>query len=152
MKSATLPDRTIAWRAVQQRDRSYDGQFVYGVSSTHIFCRPSCASRRPSKENVTFFGTTTDAQRAGYRACKRCRPTSTDQSAILRAVSRAATYLVHHVEERVTLPALAREVGVSAFHLQREFKRAMGVSPFQFRNAERQRRFAERLRKGDTVS
>jgi len=152
MKSATLPDRTTAWRAVQQRDGSYDGRFVYGVSSTHIFCRPSCSSRRPSKENVTFFGTTTDAERAGYRPCKRCRPTSNEKSAIERAVSRAAAYLVHHIEERVTLPTLAREVGVSAFHLQREFKRAMGVSPFQFRNAERQRRFAERLRMGDTVS
>src|SRR5437762_10145743 len=131
MNSATLPDRTTAWRAVQQRDRSYDGQFVYGVSSTHIFCRPSCSSRRPSRENVTFFGTTTDAQRAGYRACKRCRPTSNEKSVMERAVSRAAAYLVDHMAERVTLPTLAREVGVSAFHLQREFKRAMGLSPFQ---------------------
>src|SRR3954467_2821280 len=109
MKSATLPDRTTAWRAVQQRDRSYDGRFVYGVSSTHIFCRPSCASRRPSKENATFFGTTTDAQRAGYRACKPGGRTSTEKSGIERGVSRAAAYLVQHIEERFTLPVRARE-------------------------------------------
>ena len=73
--AATLPDRTDAWRAVVQRDRNYDGRFVYAVSSTRIFCRPSCSSRRPNRDNVRFFETADQAQKAGYRACKRCKPT-----------------------------------------------------------------------------
>ena len=149
---AALPDRSTAWRAVQRRDRSYDGRFVYGVSSTHVFCRPSCASRRPTRANVHFFETAAAAESAGYRACKRCRPTSAGPREIERAVARAATYLTRHADEAVTLSVLSREVGVSAFHLQREFKRAMGISPREFRDAERQRRLAARLRQGDTVS
>jgi len=141
-----------AWRAVQQRDRQFDGRFVYAVSSTRIFCRPSCSSRRPIKSNVRFFGSPSEAERAGYRACKRCRPASTDARNIDRAVARAAQYLAAHVDQPVTLASLAREVGVSAFHLQRAFKRALGVSPREYHDAERRRRLADRLRKGDTVS
>jgi AraC family transcriptional regulator of adaptative response/methylated-DNA-[protein]-cysteine methyltransferase len=137
---------------VQRRDRSYDGRFVYAVSSTRVFCRPSCASRRPTRANVQFFDTPAAAERAGYRACKRCRPTSSEPQKIERAVARAADFLVRHADERVTLSVLSREVGVSAFHLQREFKRAMGLSPREFRDAERQRRLTARLRQGDTVS
>src|SRR5437867_4046195 len=150
--STTLPDRSTAWRAVQQRDRRFDGRFVYAVSSTRIFCRPSCSSRRPTRSRVEFFDTPADAERAGYRACKRCRPTSAEARTIDRAVARACEYLTQHVDDRVTLASLAREVGVSAFHLQRAFKRALGVSPREYRDAERRRLLAARLRKGDTVS
>jgi len=150
--SATLPDRSTAWRAVQQRDRSFDGRFVYAVRSTRIFCRPSCSSRRPTRSRVEFFESPADAERAGYRACKRCRPTSAEGRGIDRSVARAAKYLEAHADEPVTLAALARQVGVSAFHLQRAFKRALGVSPREYRDAERRRRLAERLRQGDTVS
>lgn len=149
---SALPDRSTAWRAVQQRDRRYDGRFVYAVASTRIFCRPSCSSRRPTKSRVEYFGTPADAQRAGYRACKRCRPLNTGSRAIDQAVARACTYLSAHKGEVVTLATLAREVGVSAFHLQREFKRALGISPKAFHDAERRRLLASRLRKGDTVS
>ena len=149
---STLPDNSTAWRAVQQRDRRFDGQFVYGVSSTHIFCRPSCSSRRPTRSRVEFFTSPADAERAGYRACKRCRPTTAARSDIEIAVARAADYLARHRDERVTLSKLAREVGVSAFHLQRAFKRALGVSPREYHAAERRRVLTDRLRKGDTVS
>ena len=151
MQSA-IPDRSTAWRAVQQRDRSFDGRFVYAVSSTRIFCRPSCSSRRPSRARVEFFSSPSDAERAGFRACKRCRPASAEPAAIDRAVARASSYLTQHADEPVTLARLAREVGMSAFHLQRVFKRALGVSPREFRDAERQRLLASRLRQGDTVS
>src|SRR5262249_52675487 len=114
---STLPDSTTAWRAVQRRDRSFDGRFVYAVSSTRIFCRPSCASRRPTRSRVEFFASPSEAEQAGYRACKRCKPASADAPAIDRAVARAAEYLDRHGEERVTLATLARTVGVSAFHL-----------------------------------
>jgi len=148
----TLPDSSTAWRAVQERDRRFDGRFVYGVSSTHVFCRPSCSSRRPNRSRVQFFGSTADAERAGYRACKRCKPTSGDRPAIERAVAQATEYLARHRDERVTLAMLSREVGVSPFHLQRAFKRALGVSPREYQDAQRRHVLSARLRKGDTVS
>jgi len=152
MSPTTLPDRTTAWNAVQHRDGRFDGQFVYAVNSTKIFCRPSCSSRRPTKSNVEFFGTTADAERVGYRACKRCRPTSVKPPVIDRAVKYVLEYLMNHMDTPVTLATLARETGMSPFHLQRSFKKALGVSPRQFQTAERRRRLTQRLRKGDTVS
>ena len=144
-------DLSSAWRAVQQRDRRFDGEFVYAVRSTRIFCRPSCASRRPTRSRVEFFRSPGEAEQAGYRACKRCRPTATSQG-IDQAIARATEYLTRRAGERVTLHTLAREVGVSAFHLQRAFKRAMGVSPREFQDAARQRLLSTRLTRGDTVS
>jgi AraC family transcriptional regulator of adaptative response/methylated-DNA-[protein]-cysteine methyltransferase len=146
------PDISTAWRAVQQRDRRFDGRFVYGVRSTRIFCRPSCASRRPTRSRVEFFSSAGDAERAGYRACKRCRPASRELAGIDRAVGRACDYITAHAGERVTLATLARETGVSAFHLQRAFKRALGVSPREYQDAQRRRLLSRRLRGGDTVS
>lgn len=149
---SALPDRSTAWSAVQQRDAAYDGQFVYAVRSTRIYCRPSCSSRRPTRSRVEFFLSPTDAERAGYRACKRCRPTSTESSAIDRAIAKACAHITSHAEEPMTLPELARAVGISAFHLQRAFKRTLGISPREYRDAERRRLLADRLRQGDTVS
>lgn len=148
----TLPSSSTAWRAVQQRDARYDGRFVYGVSSTRIFCRPSCPSRRPTRAAVEFFPSTGDAERAGYRACKRCRPTSATPDAAERAVAKACDYLTRHADERVTLDTLARATGMSPFHIQRAFKRVMGVSPREFQAAQRRKRFTERLQAGDAVS
>src|SRR3954470_2553368 len=80
LENMTSPNSRAAdeqnWDAVLRRDRSSDGKFVFGVSSTGIYCRPSCPSRRPRRENVTFYGNVVDAQRAGYRACLRCKPDS----------------------------------------------------------------------------
>jgi AraC family transcriptional regulator, regulatory protein of adaptative response / methylated-DNA-[protein]-cysteine methyltransferase len=152
MNSAALPDRSVAWRAVQQRDRAFDGRFVYAVNSTRIYCRPSCSSRRPTRSRVEFFTTPADAERAGYRACKRCRPTTFTPRAIDRAVARACDYISKHADEPVTLQTLAAQVGLSPFHLQRAFKRALGISPREYRAAERRRHLTARLRKGDTVS
>jgi AraC family transcriptional regulator of adaptative response/methylated-DNA-[protein]-cysteine methyltransferase len=150
MTSVAL-DQSSAWRAVQERDRRYDGEFVYAVRSTRIFCRPSCASRRPTRSRVEFFRSPSDAVQAGYRACKRCRPAASLQQ-IDQAIARATEVLTRRVGERVTLDALAREVGISAFHLQRAFKRAMGVSPREFQDAARRKLLSARLTKGDTVS
>lgn len=149
--SLSLPDAAVAWRAVEQRDRRYDGRFVYAVSSTRIYCRPSCASRRPTRSRVEFFGSPAAAERAGYRACRRCHPAG-GPAAIDRAVARACEYISAHPDEPATLATLARVVGVSAFHLQRAFKRIMGLSPREYRDAERRRRLTARLRRGDSVS
>src|SRR5688572_20464295 len=106
MRPALLPSRSTAWRAVQLRDRRYDGRFVYAVSSTRIFCRPSCASRRPTRSAVEFYSTPAEAEQAGYRACKRCRPTSASASGIDQAVARASAFLTAHAGEPVTLAVL----------------------------------------------
>lgn len=146
-----LPDRSTAWRAIQRRDRAFDGRFVYAVSSTRIFCRPSCPSRRPTASNVELFESASDAERAGYRACKRCRPTASVDSTSA-AIARVCEYLSTHAGERITLPVLARLAGMSQFHLQRRFKQEMGVTPREFQLAQRRALLAQRLRAGDTVS
>lgn len=150
--NATLPTPAAARKAVEQRDTGYDGRFVYAVRSTGIYCRPSCPSRRPTKSPIEFFAAPAEAERAGYRACKRCRPAQAGASRIELAVTRASAWLTAHAQEPVTLAALAKRVDVSPFHLQREFKRLLGVTPREFRDAERRRLLTTRLRSGDTVS
>src|SRR5437879_9909014 len=106
--SDNIDDRT-AWRAVEMRDTHYDGRFVYAVSSTHIYCKPSCASRRPSRANVAFFESPDAAEKAGYRACKRCNPREPHaDSATTKGVERARKYLDANVEPAVPLARLAR--------------------------------------------
>jgi AraC family transcriptional regulator of adaptative response/methylated-DNA-[protein]-cysteine methyltransferase len=144
-------DDAEAWRAVEQRDPRFDGRFVYAVRSTRIYCRPSCPSRRPARERVTFYSAPDAAEEAGYRACRRCHPREAAPAAAV-AVERARRYIEAHPEQLVTLAALADEVGMSPFHLQRTFKRLLGVSPREYHDALRVTRFKSRLRKGDTVS
>ena len=146
---SALPDRPTAWRAVQQRDQSYDGRFVYAVSSTRIFCRPSCPSRRPTAATVEFYMSPADAERAGYRPCKRCRP---GDSRDVSPVAKICEYITAHADERLTLATLAGVAGMSPFHLQRRFKKDMGITPKEFQQAQRSARLSARLRAGDTVS
>lgn len=142
-----------AWRAVEQRDRHSDGAFVYAVRSTGVYCRPSCPSRRPSRANVRFFLTCRDAERAGYRACLRCRPAEAHSPSVIdAAVEKARVYLQRNAERPVPLAELARHAGVSPWHLQRSFKRILGVSPKAYQDAQRVEQFKSRLRAGDTVS
>jgi AraC family transcriptional regulator of adaptative response/methylated-DNA-[protein]-cysteine methyltransferase len=138
-----------AWRAVTDRDAGYDGQFVYAVKSTRIYCRPSCPSRRPSRENVRFYAAPDEAERGGYRACKRCDPRDERRD---DPIAKARAYLDAAGERAVSLPELAAHAGVSASHLQRSFKRAVGVSPKEYQHARRVAQFKSRLRAGDTVS
>ena len=142
-----------AWRAVTSRDAQYDGRFVFAVRSTHIYCRPSCPSRRPLRENVSFFNQPDDAELAGYRACKRCDPrASAGESANAQAIERARDYLDAHTDRTVSLAELAAHAGVSTSHLQRSFKRIVGLSPKEDQDAHRVQNFKARLRAGDTVS
>lgn len=146
------PDPETAWEAVLGRNRGYDGAFVYAVRSTGVYCRPSCPSRRPARRHVTFFATPDAAERAGYRACRRCRPQESGPIGAERRVRVAARYLAAHLDERVTLARLARLFGMSPFHLQRIFKRVMGLTPKEFVNARRVERFKTHLRRGETVT
>ena len=139
------------WAAVQERDAAFDGTFVFAVRTTGIYCRPSCPSRRPRRENVAFYAAPGDAAAAGFRACLRCEPNAADTAAD-RAVATARTWLEAHAGGPVTLAELAGVTGVSAHHLQRIFKRATGVSPAQYAAALRAEKLREGLRSGATVS
>ena len=149
MTTTTIDQR---WQAVLERDRSRDGAFVFGVSSTGVFCRPSCPSRRPRRENVRFFDHALAAEQAGYRACLRCRPKAADgnpQSALVRAVCR---YIEQNIEDRLTLAGLAKQFRRSPFHLQRMFKSALGVSPKAYIDACRLRQVKQNLQAGHDVT
>jgi AraC family transcriptional regulator of adaptative response/methylated-DNA-[protein]-cysteine methyltransferase len=142
-----------AWRAVTSRDAAYDGHFVYAVKTTRIYCKPSCGSRRPLRGNVEFFATPGDAEAAGYRACRRCKPTSdAHDSATTRGVAVARAYLDANAGRRVPLAELAEHARLSPSHLQRSFTEMVGVSPRAYQQAQRMTRFKSRLRAGDTVS
>ncbi len=140
------------WQAVADRDRSLDGTFVFAVSSTGVFCRPSCPAKRPRRQNVSFFDDALRAEEAGYRACLRCRPKAVDgnpQSALVRAMCR---YIEQHIEEPLTLSTLAKEFRRSPFHLQRTFKSMLGVSPKAYIDAVRLRQVKQNLQAGHNVT
>jgi AraC family transcriptional regulator of adaptative response/methylated-DNA-[protein]-cysteine methyltransferase len=139
------------WKAVLGRDHAQDGKFVYAVTSTRIYCRPSCPSRRPARQRVSFFAHPDAAESAGYRACRRCEPRESQRPAD-RQVQRAREYLDEHWDRTVTLDQLGRAVRMSPYHLQRTFKRVLGVTPKAYANARRMERMKSRLREGDTVS
>lgn len=145
-------DAERAWAAVLARDGAWDGRFVYAVASTGIFCRPSCPARRPRRDRVAFFAEAAAAVAAGYRACRRCAPLQEGASDAERRVAAARAYLAAHLDETVTLERLGREVGASPFHLQRTFKRVLGVSPKDYVLAQRAERLKQRLKEGDDVT
>ena len=143
----TLPSEVQQWRAVEARDASQDGAFVYAVRSTGIFCRPSCPSRRPRREQVAFYADPIAAEIAGFRACLRCRPkngATADPDVVL--VRRACAYLDQHKDDAVTLVSLARETRTSADHLHRAFRRLTGITPREYRDARRGDRLRQSLR------
>jgi AraC family transcriptional regulator, regulatory protein of adaptative response / methylated-DNA-[protein]-cysteine methyltransferase len=150
-KPSALPPEE-AWAAVLRRDPDADGRFVYAVSTTGIYCRPVCAARRPRREHVSFFVDAAAAEAAGYRACRRCRPEHGGTSSTAACVERALAYLDARLDETVTLEELGRAVYSSPFHLQRSFKRLLGVTPREYVRARRAERLKARLHQGDTVS
>lgn len=145
----TLTD-TDRWQAVLRRDRRYDGAFVTAVRTTRIYCRPSCPARHPHRENVTFYTCASDAERDGFRPCKRCSPNT--QAFEADVVQRACAYLDERADDRVTLDDLGAAVGLSPHHLQRVFKQVMGISPRQYAEARRLERLKARLKNGSSVT
>lgn len=145
-------DPETAWTAVLERDARFDGRFVYAVSSTGVYCRPTCPSRRPRRSNVRFFAAALEAEGAGYRACRRCRPQPGETSRPAEAVRRACDYLEAHPDDSPTLNDLAREVGMSPWHLHRTFKAALGLSPKQYAARLRAGRFKDEVRGGESVA
>lgn len=155
MMAASVPglDPEQLWAAVRGRDESFDGRFVFAVRSTGVYCRPSCPSRRPRRDRVLFFPLAEAAEGAGFRSCRRCHPRSAKaRNPQVQAVQRACRWIENHVDQPVTLEVLSEETGVSPFHLQRTFKRLVGVTPRQYGDACRVREFKSRVRDGASVT
>src|SRR5215472_13011577 len=138
------------WRAVERRDSAAD--FVYSVRTTGVYCRPSCAARRPRRENVAFHLTCADAERAGFRPCRRCRPNEATLPERHAAAVADACRLIEAAEEMPSLDALAQAAGLSRFHFHRVFKAATGVTPKAYADARRGRRVRAELARRDTVT
>ena len=146
-------DEELKWSAVCDRDRRQDGLFFYGVRTTGVYCRPSCAARRPLRKNVHFYDSPAAAEAAGLRACRRCRPLSLVGDAPTVAKMRElCRFIEGHTEEPLTLAALARRAGISSSHLQRSFKALVGVSPKAYADACRVAHFKRELRAGKSVT
>jgi AraC family transcriptional regulator of adaptative response/methylated-DNA-[protein]-cysteine methyltransferase len=147
-------NEAIAWESVLQRDPTADDRFLYAVTTTGIYCRPSCPSRRPKRDNVAFFSTAAAAELAGFRACQRCRPNRAKSPH--RGVELARDYIDSHIgdlgEERITLELLSEQTGLSPYHLQRKFKEVVGLTPAQYIRARKSERLKGELKRGETVS
>src|SRR5687768_5074413 len=140
------------WANVVARDRSADGSFVYSVATTGIYCRPSCPARQARPENVRFHQNCAEADRAGFRACKRCRPhrqsPAEEQAAKIAEICR----LIETSDEMPGLDALARQTGLSPHHFHRVFRAVTGVTPKAYAAAHRARRVRDELRTSGSVT
>ncbi|MBM7633159.1 bifunctional transcriptional activator/DNA repair enzyme AdaA [Geomicrobium sediminis] len=119
------------WQAINTCDQTYDTIFYYGVTSTKIFCRPSCHSRTPQRENIRIFTSIVTAERGGFRPCKRCKPDLSErpESTLINKVTQ---HLDRHYMNSMTLEQLGEQFHVSPFHLQRTFQKRVGLSPNEY--------------------
>ena len=155
-RQADTHGRRLATKSAGRRSSAaiprFDGKFLFAVRTTGIYCRPSCASRPAKRENVSFFSTGAEAEKAGYRACKRCRPDKLGApdpqvQAVKRACERIET-----AEEAPKLAELAASAGLSPYHFHRVFKAITGVTPKAYAAETRARRAADKLRTAETVT
>lgn len=119
------------WDKIMECNRSYDGLFYTAVKTTKIYCRPSCRSRKPKKQNVAFYDSITQCEEAGYRACKRCQP-EIEQCPQINLIRKATSFLVNNHQNRILLQDVAKYSGVSPFYLERLFKEEMNVTPREY--------------------
>ena len=140
------------WDAVMRRDSQADGRFFTCVKTTGIYCRPSCGAKRPKRENVFFVETRAEAEAAGFRPCKRCRPDETVQPDARGELIARACRLIETAEEPPALEALAEAVGLSPFHFHRLFKQATGLTPKAYADAARARKLREALPASQSVT
>lgn len=141
----------VRWQQVAARDRAADGRFVYAVTSTGIFCRPSCPSRRPRRDRVRFFESPDAAAHAGFRPCLRCRPLDPTGDPWLPRIEQACRTLAT-ADTSVPLAALARDARTSPHHFLRQFTRLVGVTPREFADATRFAAVRRHLRSGASVT
>lgn len=141
----TTTERDPRWRSVVDRDAAADGTFVYAVKSTGVYCRPSCPSRAAKPKNVSFYATCTDAEAAGYRACRRCNPKGLYVSKSIAAVVSQACRLIEAAEELPKLDRLAASIGLSPFYFHRQFKAITGLTPKAYGAAHRAKKVRAEL-------
>ncbi|HSQ99364.1 MAG TPA: methylated-DNA--[protein]-cysteine S-methyltransferase [Sphingomicrobium sp.] len=149
MATVTRLDPDTAWAAFMRRDRSWDGRIVWAVKTTGIYCKPSCPARRPKREHVLIYSSTTEAREAGFRPCLRCKP---DEVGRDREAVAAAIKLIEAAEEMPSLAELAAAVGYAPHHFQRLFKRDLGVSPAEYARGLRNRRTELALKTNSRVT
>jgi AraC family transcriptional regulator of adaptative response/methylated-DNA-[protein]-cysteine methyltransferase len=146
------------WQAVMARDAQFEGAFVYAVRSTGVYCRPTCASRRPSRNQVAFYSSPEAAEVAGFRPCRRCRPqgeaadSPSVQAKLVERLCREIDASLDEGDGAITLATLSQRVGANPYQVQRRFKRVMGITPRQYADAQRLARLKSRLREGQDVT
>lgn len=138
------------WSALVRRDPAADGTFVYSVKTTGVYCRPSCPARQPRPENVAFHDTCAQAEQAGFRACRRCRPGQSSLG-LAEKLTRACR-LLESLETPPALEALAKMIDLSPSHLHRSFKAATGLTPREYGAAQKESRLRQSLTEGDSVT
>ena len=144
-------ENDVFWNAIQAKDARFNGAFVFGVKTTGIYCKPSCAAKRPKRENVAFFDRGEAAESEGFRACLRCKPSSINAvDPLVKAVLKACKMI--DSDNMVSLNGLSSELNVSTFQLQRKFKELIGVSPKKYAEAKRMEKFRSGIREGDDVT
>jgi AraC family transcriptional regulator of adaptative response/methylated-DNA-[protein]-cysteine methyltransferase len=143
---------TDRWQALKDRDARRDGQFWYGVITTGVYCRPSCAARRPNPENVRFFDSLAAAQRSGLRPCKRCRPDQPIMPGTLATLLELCRHVEKHPEQAHSLASLARHSGLSQFQVHRLFKSLLRLTPKSYIDAVRLRSLKRKLRDSASVT
>jgi AraC family transcriptional regulator, regulatory protein of adaptative response / methylated-DNA-[protein]-cysteine methyltransferase len=151
-RSASATESDPRWASVVARDRGADGRFYYSVATTGVYCRPSCGSRRANPVNVRFHRTRMDAERAGFRACKRCRPGEPPIEKRQAALVAEACRAIEASESRPGLAHLARQAGLSRHHFHRIFKAVTGLTPRDYADAHRTRRVRDGLKRSTTVT
>ena len=146
------PTEEVWWQASVERDERFRNVFVLAVRTTAIYCRPTCPARRPKRENARFFATPEEARRAGFRACKRCKPDEMDSTDLAVELARRVCQRIDaHLSEPLTLADLSSRLDVSPFHLQRTFKRVTGITPNQYLRARRLTALKGGLQEGESV-
>jgi AraC family transcriptional regulator of adaptative response/methylated-DNA-[protein]-cysteine methyltransferase len=140
------------WDALVSRSAAHDGEFVFAVSTTGVYCRPSCPARRPNRQNVTFFARPDQAEKAGFRACLRCHPRAFSGHPQSDSAKQICRYIELHLDEAITLERLGKVFSQSPFHLQRRFKTALGITPREYAESCRLRLLKSNLQSGNNVT
>jgi AraC family transcriptional regulator of adaptative response/methylated-DNA-[protein]-cysteine methyltransferase len=152
MTADQRPPTSAEWRAISTRDRRADGRFVWVALTTNIYCRPSCAARRPPQRKTVILQSVVEAERHGYSACKRCHPESNALPSAESAIAVALEYIRAHIDQPLTLRTLSELAGLSLNHFRLVFTKVVGLSPRDYCDHQRVARLRDLLRNGKSVA